>query len=86
MKLKLEHILAIIGVLSIWVPKSLLDGKISLNEALSLIMMIAESLDLPLGFDANNIQPKPESETTTEEDGNQEWVEIIEKPRTPIQE
>ena len=63
-------ILAIIGLISSWMTKSLEDGKITLAEALDLISKLAGPLGLPLEFNVAEVIGGPEKEADdTPDDG-----------------
>lgn len=55
-------ILAIVGLISSWMTKSLEDGKITLAEALELISKLAGPLGLPLEFNIAEVIGGPEKE------------------------
>ena len=54
--------LALIGLISSWMKKALEDGKITLEEALNLIVLIAKELNLSLAFAVSDVLGKPPDE------------------------
>ncbi len=55
MKISIWKIFAIFGIISAWAQTALLDGKITLEEALDLVAQLAVALGLPLEYDASKI-------------------------------
>ncbi|MDP2365731.1 MAG: hypothetical protein Q8M94_18430 [Ignavibacteria bacterium] len=58
MKISIWKIFAIFGIISAWSQAALADGKITLEEALSLIAQLAAALALPLEFDISKLLEK----------------------------
>lgn len=55
-------ILSIISLISSWLKKSMEDGRITLEESLDLIELLAGALSLPLDFDVAGVMGGPEKE------------------------
>lgn len=73
-------ILMIINLISSWMKKALEDGKITLDEALDLISMLAEQLGLTLEFNVADVLAGPEKKAaiTPDESATLEFPETSE--------